>query len=87
VLCEKEVSCISRSQWDGYAKSSQRRNKQRTQSLNQLYSCVILPGKFNKTIEETMRKTVIAGNWKMNNDLKESQKLIVELKNLLQNEK
>ncbi len=34
-----------------------------------------------------MRKTVIAGNWKMNNDLKESQKLIVELKNLLQNEK
>jgi len=34
-----------------------------------------------------MRKTVIAGNWKMNNDLKESQKLIIELKNLLQNEK
>jgi triosephosphate isomerase len=34
-----------------------------------------------------MRKTVIAGNWKMNNDLKESEKLIVELKNLLQNEK
>jgi triosephosphate isomerase len=32
-----------------------------------------------------MRKTVIAGNWKMNNDLKESEKLIVELKNLLQN--
>jgi triosephosphate isomerase len=43
--------------------------------------------KFNKTLEETMRKTVIAGNWKMNNDLKESEKLIVELKNLLQNEK
>ncbi len=34
-----------------------------------------------------MRSKVIAGNWKMNNDLKESQKLIVELKNLLQNEK
>lgn len=34
-----------------------------------------------------MRKTVIAGNWKMNNDLKESEKLIVELKNLLQNQK
>jgi len=34
-----------------------------------------------------MRKTVIAGNWKMNNDLKESEKLIVEIKNLLQNEK
>ena len=34
-----------------------------------------------------MRKTVIAGNWKMNNDLRESEKLIVELKNLLQNEK
>ena len=34
-----------------------------------------------------MRKTVIAGNWKMNNDLKESEKLIVDLKNLLQNEK
>ena len=34
-----------------------------------------------------MRKTVIAGNWKMNNDLKESEKLIVELKTLLQNEK
>lgn len=33
-----------------------------------------------------MRKTVIAGNWKMNNDLKESEILIVELKNLLQNE-
>ena len=34
-----------------------------------------------------MRKIVIAGNWKMNNDLNESEKLIVELKNLLQNEK
>jgi triosephosphate isomerase len=34
-----------------------------------------------------MRKNVIAGNWKMNNDLKASEKLIVELKNLLQNEK
>ena len=34
-----------------------------------------------------MRNRVIAGNWKMNNDLKESEKLIVELKNLLQNEK
>jgi triosephosphate isomerase len=34
-----------------------------------------------------MRKTVIAGNWKMNNDLAQSEKLIVELKNLLQNEK
>ena len=34
-----------------------------------------------------MRKIVIAGNWKMNNDLKESEKLIVDLKNLLQNEK
>ena len=34
-----------------------------------------------------MRKTVIAGNWKMNNDLAQSGKLIVELKNLLQNEK
>jgi len=34
-----------------------------------------------------MRNRVIAGNWKMNNDLKESEKLIVELKDLLQNEK
>jgi triosephosphate isomerase len=34
-----------------------------------------------------MRKIVIAGNWKMNNDLTQSEKLIVELKNLLQNEK
>ncbi len=34
-----------------------------------------------------MRNVVIAGNWKMNNDLKESEKLIVELQNLLQNEK
>lgn len=34
-----------------------------------------------------MRKTVIAGNWKMNNDLKQSEKLIVDLKNLLQNAK
>lgn len=34
-----------------------------------------------------MRKTVIAGNWKMNNDLKETEKLIVDLKKLLQNEK
>jgi triosephosphate isomerase len=34
-----------------------------------------------------MRKKVIAGNWKMNNDLKESEKLIVALKNLLQKEK
>jgi triosephosphate isomerase len=34
-----------------------------------------------------MRNIVIAGNWKMNNDLNESEKLIVELKNLLQNEK
>jgi triosephosphate isomerase len=34
-----------------------------------------------------MRNRVIAGNWKMNNDLKETEKLIVELKNLLQNEK
>ncbi|HMN17859.1 MAG TPA: triose-phosphate isomerase [Ignavibacteriaceae bacterium] len=34
-----------------------------------------------------MRKNVIAGNWKMNNDLAQSEKLIVELKNLLQNEK
>jgi triosephosphate isomerase len=34
-----------------------------------------------------MRNVVIAGNWKMNNDLKESEKLIVELKNLLKNEK
>lgn len=34
-----------------------------------------------------MRTTVIAGNWKMNNDLKESEKLIIELKNLLNNEK
>ena len=42
---------------------------------------------FYKTIEDTMRKTVIAGNWKMNNDLIESEKLIVELRNLLQNEK
>jgi len=32
-------------------------------------------------------KNVIAGNWKMNNDLAQSEKLIVELKNLLQNEK
>lgn len=34
-----------------------------------------------------MRKTVIAGNWKMNNDLKGSEKLIVDLKNILQGEK
>jgi len=34
-----------------------------------------------------MRKVVIAGNWKMNNDLAQSEKLINELKNLLQNEK
>ncbi len=34
-----------------------------------------------------MRKLIIAGNWKMNNDLNQSEKLIVELKNLLQNEK
>lgn len=34
-----------------------------------------------------MRKIIIAGNWKMNNDLSQSEKLIVELKNLLQNEK
>jgi len=34
-----------------------------------------------------MRKKIIAGNWKMNNNLQESEKLIVELKNLLQNEK
>ena len=34
-----------------------------------------------------MRKIIIAGNWKMNNDLIESEKLIVDLKNLLQNEK
>ncbi len=34
-----------------------------------------------------MRNIIIAGNWKMNNDLNESEKLIVELKNLLQNEK
>ncbi|HEX7356352.1 MAG TPA: triose-phosphate isomerase [Ignavibacteriaceae bacterium] len=34
-----------------------------------------------------MRTTFIAGNWKMNNDLKESEKLIIELKNLLNNEK
>lgn len=34
-----------------------------------------------------MRNKVIAGNWKMNMDLKESEKLIVELKNLLKNEK
>jgi len=34
-----------------------------------------------------MRKKVIAGNWKMNNDLQASEKLIVKLKNLLQNNK
>lgn len=34
-----------------------------------------------------MRKLIIAGNWKMNNDLDQSEKLIVELRNLLQNEK
>jgi triosephosphate isomerase len=34
-----------------------------------------------------MRNRVIAGNWKMNNDLAQSEKLIIELKNLLQNEK
>ncbi len=34
-----------------------------------------------------MRNKVIAGNWKMNNDLKESEKLIVDLKNLLKSEK
>lgn len=61
--------------------------RQKVQSLNQLFSCLILPIKFNKIIEDTMRKTVIAGNWKMNNDLKQSEKLIVDLKNLLQNAK
>lgn len=34
-----------------------------------------------------MRNKVIAGNWKMNNDIQASEKLIVELKNLLQNKK
>ncbi|MDT3695005.1 MAG: triose-phosphate isomerase [Ignavibacterium sp.] len=34
-----------------------------------------------------MRKNVIAGNWKMNNDLVQSEKLIAELISLLQNEK
>ena len=34
-----------------------------------------------------MRKKIIAGNWKMNNDLQGSKKLIVELKNLLKDEK
>ena len=34
-----------------------------------------------------MRKIIIAGNWKMNNDLTQTEKLIVDLKNLLQNEK
>ena len=34
-----------------------------------------------------MRKKIIAGNWKMNNDLQGSEKLIVELKNLLKDEK
>ncbi len=34
-----------------------------------------------------MRKKVIAGNWKMNNDIQASEKLIVELKNLLKNNK
>jgi triosephosphate isomerase len=34
-----------------------------------------------------MRNKVIAGNWKMNNDLKESEKLIVDLKNLVKSEK
>lgn len=33
-----------------------------------------------------MRNKVIAGNWKMNNNLEESEKLINGLKNLLQNE-
>lgn len=33
-----------------------------------------------------MRKTVIAGNWKMNYDLAQSESLIVELKSLLKNE-
>ena len=34
-----------------------------------------------------MRKKVIAGNWKMNNDLKGSERLIVDLKNLLLDKK
>ena len=34
-----------------------------------------------------MRKIIIAGNWKMSNDLTQTEKLIVDLKNLLQNEK
>ena len=34
-----------------------------------------------------MRKKVIAGNWKMNNDLSESQSLISKLINALSNEK
>jgi triosephosphate isomerase len=42
---------------------------------------------FIKKSEEAMRKNVIAGNWKMNNDLVQSEKLIAELISLLQNEK
>ena len=41
---------------------------------------------FQKNIEkseEKMRKKVIAGNWKMHNDLKQSEDLIISLKNLL----
>lgn len=34
-----------------------------------------------------MRNKVIAGNWKMNNDLQTSEKLIIELKNLLKENK
>jgi triosephosphate isomerase len=33
------------------------------------------------TDEEIMRKSIIAGNWKMNNDLNESQKLVSEILN------
>jgi triosephosphate isomerase (TIM) len=40
-----------------------------------------------KTHEEKMRRKVIAGNWKMNNDLSESQNLISKLVSGLSNEK
>lgn len=55
--------------------------------FNGLISLLTLYINQKKYLEEKMRKIIIAGNWKMNNDLTQTEKLIVHLKNLLQNEK
>jgi triosephosphate isomerase len=55
--------------------------------FNGLISLLTLHINQKKYLEEKMRKIIIAGNWKMNNDLTQTEKLIVDLKNLLQNEK